>query len=278
MNIYYQWVPGSYSSMAAAQVQNIYTWIRSCIWVKHFDDVRKEVEQGNGIAVLPIENSYAGTIHRNVYNFLQYNHIILSDIILPINHCLMWISETYPEIDINYKAHSHPQALAQTYDYCKKNNIWQHDNADTAWAALYISKLQDPSQIAIASEQAAVLYGLHIYDRAIQDQEGNQTRFLITAHPEYIPKTKKIEHCKSSIQKITLMFAVRNIPGVLYKCLWAFATHGIDLTKIESLPSQEDPFTYIFWIECLWDQKSEKRESCMQELWFYTTHVRNLSK
>ena len=275
MNIYYQWVSWAYSHLAAENISNnlspAHTW--EIIGCESFDQIRDLVDEWH-IWVVPIENSYAGTIHRNIYNFLTHDHRIIGTYTQDIDHCLMSITWDINDISTTY---SHPQALAQTYQYCKSHTIEQIQWIDTADAARMVAESGDTTRSAVASAKAAEIYGLHIADQSIQDQKWNQTRFLILtkntdsksdASKDISPTYKK------TATTTALLFHVRNVPWVLYKCLWAFATNGIDLTKIESLPAQKDPFTYMFWVECSAHLEDERMRWALEELAFFTTEVR----
>jgi prephenate dehydratase len=113
---------------------------------------------------------------------------------------------------------------------------------------------------------SAELYGLEIIEKWIQDNSKNTTRFFVVWDKE------KTQWWKKTV----LLFSIRNGQGVLYKCLGAFATHGIDLTKIESLPSKQDPFTYYFWVECIKTSTDPLMQEALRELAFFTKEVRVL--
>lgn len=264
MKIYYQGIPWAYSSIAAKEIQkHLSKEYSETIWVENFDDVWNSIDDKN-IAILPIENSYAGSIHHNVYNFLYYNYEIIGEISIPIHHCLLTQWDNIKNIK---KAYSHPQALAQCRKFGEDNNIEFVTYTDTALAAQMVKESNDPTIAAIASDYAGELYKLNILKKDIQDQNGNTTRFLIIKNKD---NTVKYNDKK---EKVAMLFQARNLQGVLYKCLWAFATNGIDLTKIESLPSQKDPFTYMFWIECKGKLDTKEMKDALHELEFYTEEI-----
>ncbi len=266
----YQWVSGAYSHLSAENISKelIWTKTKEIRWCESFDQIRDLIDEWH-IWILPIENSYAGTIHRNIYNFLIHDYKIIWTHTQDIDHCLLSITGKLDDIKQSY---SHPQALAQTYQYCKTNNIEQIQWIDTADAARMVAESNDLTLSAIASSKAAEIYGLHIADSSIQDQSWNQTRFLIITQKDSPVTYKK------TVWTTALLFHVRNVPWVLYKCLWAFATNWIDLTKIESLPSQKDPFTYMFWVECSAHLNDDRMKWALEELEFFTTEVRVLGE
>jgi prephenate dehydratase len=106
----------------------------------------------------------------------------------------------------------------------------------------------------------------------IQDLSWNTTRFFVV-----VPKDSKIEF-KEKKWKTSIIFQARNIPASLYKCLWAFATNHVNLTKIESMPSFKDAFSYIFWIDIEWSINDENVKNSLQELEFFTNEIKVLGE
>lgn len=169
----YQGVLGSYSSVATKYFGDL-LWITEYTWYESFGDVWNNISP-TAYAVIPIENSYAGSIHENMYLCQEYWYTVHAQYSLEINHCLIWL-DLHTEITDVY---SHRQALAQTYTYCKDKNIVQHKHMDTADAVRLIKEMEDPAQWAIASSYAAELYNVPILDHNIQDQKWNITKFLL---------------------------------------------------------------------------------------------------
>lgn len=268
MNIYYPWFEWAYSHLASLKIQNrLNIKVKQIIWLKWFEEVWDAVWDWH-IWVLPIENSYAWSVHQNFYNFLRYDYKIIWEIIIKIDHCLVSKNKSIKRID---KVYSHPQALAQCYNYLKKHNIQWFPYQDTAWAAKMIS--EDDSIVnvwAICSQFAWKLYWLNILEEKIQDQDGNSTRFVIVTK-----KWSKIKY-QDLKNKTTVVFETKNIPASLYKCLWWFATNWINLTKIESLPSLKWHFTYLFWLEFEWNLHEDKVMKSLDELKFFTKYLKVL--
>lgn len=217
---------------------------------------------------MPIENSYAGAVYENYFNLAKYNVRIYAEYFLPVHHCLV-----SPSSDIATVKHvfSHYQAVMQTEKYCKTHGFTAENYGDTAGSAEYVSKTGDVSNGAICSELAAEIYGLHILDRNIQDQDGNTTRFFLVGRDGQWGNTAKSG-------KVSLIFRVKDIPGVLYKCLGAFATRAVNITKIESLPAKDSPFEYMFWMDLDGLLDSESVRGALEELAFFTTDVRILGE
>lgn len=268
MNIYYQWDPGSYSHLASREVK---LWlsdtIEEIVGVSDFDTVWKMVTEWN-VGVLPIENSYAWSIHQNVYNFLSFSHKIIWEHDFEVQHCLLSLEKDISEVETAY---SHHQALSQTYKYLKKKGIKSMPYSDTAGAAKMLVEKQKFKSAAIASELAADLYNLNILDRWIQDQEWNTTKFLIIVGWTNISTTF---HRKK--RKITILFSTSHIPGSLYKCLGTLANRDINITKIESIPRQMGRFSYSFWLTFEWSMDEKKVQEALGDIEGITSDLRIL--
>lgn len=261
MKIYYQWELWAYSHIVAQMIwKQLKLDDKNLVGLSSFWKVRDTIEN-DSIGILPIENSYAGSIHENMYRFLRYNYKVIWEIELDIRHCLL---SKWKDIKKIKKVYSHPQALSQCYDFLKNHEMEPISFVDTASAAKMVSENTDETIAAIASKEASEIYWLNILKEDMQDQLGNTTRFFVIG-----TKDNKIDIGKKS-NKTTIIFKSRNIPASLYKCLWAFATNWINLTKIESLPSLKDPFTYMFWLDFEWTSNDKKVENAINELKFFT--------
>ena len=264
MNIYYQWNPWSYMNLASKEIiKNLNIEIKSLIWMPDFSDVWKKISK-DGIWVLAVENSYMWSIHPNLYGFLKHDFKIIWEYFLNVKHCLCSKETDIKKIK---KAYSQIPALEQCYKYLKNKNIEASSFWDTALAAKYISTNNEKGTSAICSIEAAKLYWLNILDTDIADGEENTTRFVII-----VPKESKLKYNKTS-NKISMIFETKNIPSSLYKCLWAFATNNINLTKIESLPSYKWAFSYYFWLEFEWNLENESTKKALTELDFFTNTI-----
>lgn len=265
MNIIYQGEPGAYSNLASIEAKKHLDYdIWDIIWMQDFKSVWENIDHKT-IAVIPVENSYAWNIHENLYNFLRYDYKIIGKIDLEVHHCLLSREKNITDIS---EVYSHPQALSQCHNYLKKHNIKAVIHRDTAWAAAEISQNKKPWVWAIASSLAWEIYSLNNLDSSIQDQNGNTTRFLVI-----VPRDSQIKF-NDKKWKTSIIFETKNIPSALYKCLWAFATHNINLTKIESMPSLKNPFTYMFWIDFQWEISDTNVSKALLELEFYTQDIK----
>lgn len=265
MQIYYQGYPWAYGNKASLQVaQQLQISTTQIIWLETFKEVFDKIEQGN-IGVLPIENSYAWSIHENFYHMIAWKYMIIWEIFLDINHYLLWKTNDISKIK---KAYSHPQALMQCQNYLKKYNIEPIVASDTAWAAKFISEQNDETLASISSDLCSELYHLEMIDKNIQDQTGNTTRFFVVVQKDVFEKQKEYFYFPKT-WKISIHFKTKDIPSALYKCLWAFATRYINLTKIESLPARENCFEYIFWIDFEKNVEEKVIFDAFEELQFF---------
>lgn len=240
MKIYYQGEPGSYSHLASKEiVSHLDVQVSDIIGQADFDSVWEKISAGD-IGVLPIENSYAGSIHANVYHFLTHDHEIIGEYNFEVKHCLLSL-ET--DISLVSEAYSHHQALSQTHQYLRDKNITPKPFGDTAWAAKMILEKQKRGVAAVASSLAWELYGLNVLEENIQDQDGNTTKFLIVVKKD----TQNISYTTKK-NRITFLFKTDHTPWGLYSCLEVFAQNKINLTKIESIPLWTGHFSYGFWV------------------------------
>ncbi len=233
-----------------------------------FQDVWESIGP-DGIAVLAIENSYMGSIHPNLHGFMKYDYQIIWDYHLPIAHCLC-----SKETDIENITHAYSQipALDQCHKYLKSRGITAMKYSDTALSAKYAKETLDPGVAAICSELAAQMYGLSILEKNIQDHAENTTRFVIIT-----PKDTDISYSKKS-GIVSILFETRHIPASLYKCLGAFATNNVNLTKLESIPSFKGNFSFMFWLDFQGELSDEPIQKALEELEFFTTEIRILGQ
>ncbi|MDD5770520.1 MAG: prephenate dehydratase domain-containing protein, partial [Candidatus Gracilibacteria bacterium] len=230
-----------------------------------FRKVFEMIDEGN-IGVLPIENSYAGSVHENFYHIISGNYYIIGEIFLDINHFLL---ANTTDISGIKEAYSHPQALLQCQNYLQKLGIKPISFGDTAGAAKFISESKRTDIASISSDFASNIYKLNILDKSIQDQNGNTTRFFVIVRKDIFEKEKQNLIMKNN-GKISIKFKTKDTPSALYKCLGAFATRFINLTKIESLPARENRFEYIFWIDFQKNVEENIIKDALEELKFFS--------
>jgi len=236
----FQGEAGAYSELAALEY---FSYDTSTLPCHSFDEVFAAVQQSQCThGMIPIENSLAGSIHRN-YDLLLRNDLhIVGEYHLRVNHCLLTLpGVALPEVR---RVHSHPQALAQCEATLKRLEVETVPEADTAGSARLLCERNDRQAGAIASRRAAQVYGLDILAEDLEDNLANYTRFLVLARqPLSVPDPEQGDY------KTSIVFSMKNYPGVLFKALSVFALRDIDLTKIESRPLPGQPWEYFFYID-----------------------------
>jgi len=231
-----------------------------------FDAVFDAVSSGRcDSALIPIENSLAGSIHQNYDLLLRHQLHIVGEYFLRVRHCLIALPGV-KKSEIK-KAISHPQALGQCDAYLRNHNIKAEAVYDTAGSVKMLKESGARNTAAIASRRAAELYGMQILEEGIEDNSENYTRFLAIAHEEVQPKAEA---------KTSIVFTLRNEPGALFKALSVFALRNIDLTKIESRPLQGKPWEYLFYIDFIGATHEETTKRALDHLGEYAAMLRVL--
>jgi len=208
-----------------------------------FDDVFESIELGEcSHGFIPIENSLAGSIHRNYDLMLRHNLNIVGEYHYRVKHCLMAL----PGVKITdiTQVHSHPQALAQCEESINKLNLQPIPEYDTAGSARMLRENKNMKAAAIASKHAAQVYKLEVLAEDLEDNPLNYTRFLVISQQD----TPVVGFEKPGF-KTSIVFSLDNKPGSLFKALSVFALRDIDLTKIESRPIPGRPWEYSFYID-----------------------------
>lgn len=235
--VVFQGADGAYSQMA---MMKYFGEGVNCFHVDTFRDAMCAIEEGSAdYAVLPIENSTAGIVNE-IYDMLaEFENYIVGEQIIKIEHCLMGLPGTdFAQIKTVY---SHPQSLMQSARYLAKHAGWrQVSMQNNAFAARKVSEEGDKSQAAIASEQAAKIYGLDIIERGVNQSESNSTRFIIVTNQKIFLK---------DAGKVSICLEVPHESGSLYHILSHFIYNNLNMTKIESRPIEGRNWEYRFFID-----------------------------
>lgn len=229
-----------------------------------FEEVFERVTRGDcESGMIPIENSLAGSIHQNYDLLLSHQLSVTGEHIVRVEHCLIAHPQTLLE-DVRVVV-SHPQALAQC-DHFIRSHHWIREAAyDTAGSVKLIREQRRYDAAAIASRRAAQVYGMKILAKNIEDDPQNFTRFIALAREPIFPQAA----CKTSI-----VFALANVPGSLFKALSVFALRDIDLTKIESRPIPGKPWEYSFYLDFAGSATEERGQRALQHLAEIATWLR----
>jgi len=245
--IAFQGERGAFSEEAARQLLGAEIDVLPCT---RFEDVFRSLQRGvvEG-AVIPIENTLAGSVHENYDHLLHYKLPITAETSVRIVHNLM----APPGVSFSRirRVYSHPVALNQCLDFFAQHpEIERVTYYDTAGSAKMIMEegLRDAG--AIASVVAAQTYGVRILRRSIEDDRRNFTRFFLLRTAIYT-RRHALHLPPNAPWKTSLVFATRNTPGALFRCLSAFALRDLNLTKIESRPLRGKPWEYLFYLDFL---------------------------
>lgn len=239
MKIAIQGEPGSFSHEAAMKL------VADAVIVPFSlsADVFAAVDDGSvDAAVIPIENSLAGSVLEHFDLLLTHDVKVERETLLRIRHNLIAISGVATEeID---RVFSHPVALAQCRRFLADHpRMEAFAFYDTAGSVKQLVELRDRHAAAIASESAALYYGAHILHADIEDNPENFTRFFL------VRRTRDAVFDPLS-NKISVAFSVENRPGSLVAVLTELSALGTNLTKIESRPVHGKPWEYIFYVDC----------------------------
>ena len=218
-----------------------------------FDSVASERTDAG---VVPVENSQAGSINDTYDLLLKHTLNIVGEVYLRVKHCLLALpGET---MDSVRRIYSHPQALAQCQEFLMTlENVELIPTYDTAGSAKMIRAQGLRNSAAIASKRVSEIYGMQILAEGIETNPRNYTRFFVIS---------KQEADRAESNKTSLVFRTRNVPGALYESLGAFATRGINLTKLESRPARDTPWEYIFYVDFEGHNRDEKCRAALAEL------------
>jgi len=137
---------------------------------------------------------------------------------------------------------------------------------NTAGAARMIAERAERGAAAVASPRVAALYGLEVLARDIQTGTDNRTRFAVLARDELEPAWVRPAGPSTQAMKTTLVFAVRNVPGSLHRCLGAFAKRGVNLSRLESRPNRTTRWEYVFWVDVDGDAREPVCAEALQDL------------
>jgi prephenate dehydratase len=238
MKIAIQGEPGSFSHEATLAMLPDAVITPCSVSADVFNALAGESVDG---AVIPIENSLAGSVLEHFDLLLQHDVMVVRESQLRIRHNLIGISSTLADID---RVFSHPVALAQCRRFLSEHpKMESFAFYDTAGSVKQLVELRDRHAAAIASEAAARYYGAQILRAGIEDNPENFTRFFLV-------RRSKDAWFNPDANKISLAFSVENRPGSLVAALAELSAIGTNLTKIESRPVQGKPWEYVFYVDC----------------------------
>ena len=231
---------GSYSHLASTKVYKD----PEVIPCKTFNDTLDLVKKNKDIvAVIPIENSIAGRVADVHFLLPKYKLKIIGESFHIVNHCLLATKGNDLKNIKIVKSHSH--AIGQCQEKINKYNLTPIIEADTAGSAKKLSEENRNDVAVIASELAAKIYQLDILEKDFEDVKGNTTRFLIMSSNE----SKRINYDKNQKFITTCIFKLKSTPAALYNSLGGFASHSVNLTKLESFTVNNTFDQALFYLD-----------------------------
>lgn len=248
---------GTYSEEAALKQFGLG---RGAVVCGSIDEVFRTLEANQAdYGVVPVENSTEGAIGITLDLLLSSPLKICGEITLPIHHCLL-----SKQNDISQISHvfSHSQSLSQCHEWLNKTLPSAQREAVTsnARAAQMIHDLvstDDTFAAAIASKRAAELFNLNILAENIEDDAKNTTRFLVLG---------KHDVAASGTDKTSIVMTTKNKPGAMIDLLEPLSRHGVSMTKLESRPSRQSLWDYVFFVDIEGHQTDAKVQAALQEL------------
>jgi prephenate dehydratase len=238
-----------------------------------FREVFGAVSDGLAVAgVVPIENVINGTVRENYDLLLEHELQIVGEVVVPVRLCLAALpGQQLDQID---RVYSHIQALGQAEAFLRARTWQLLTTYNTAGAGKSIVDRGEWGSAAVLSPRAAALFGLQVLADEIGDLPGNRTRFVVLAQLGVPIPT--LTQDPGSPRRTTLVLAVRNEPGTLLAVLGVFAQHGLNMSKLESRPSRERAWEYVFWVDLDADDADPATQAALTALVPVTSMLRVL--
>ncbi len=244
MIVAFQGVKGAYSEDA------VFSWNADAIALEcpEFVDLFDAVRSGRAdLGMLPVENSIEGSVTSANDLLFRSDLKVMGEVMVHIRHCL--IGHPDAELADVRRVYSHPQALAQCRDLLTSHPEWQKVPAfDTAGSVRMIKERGSKEEAALASRRAASTYGMKVLLEDVQSVKNNITRFFVLSR----------DGSQEMGNKTALAFTTKNQPGALFDCLKAFATHDVNITKLESRPWRGRTWEYVFYLDLDGDAREGK--------------------
>jgi prephenate dehydratase len=237
-----------------------------------FDAVSSEAAAAG---VVPIENVINGTVRETYDLLLEHELEIVGEVVVPVQLCLAALpGQRIEQIE---RVYSHIQALGQAESFLRVRPWQLLTTYNTAGAGKSIAERGERRAAAVLSPRAAGLFGLEILADEIGDLPGNRTRFAVLAKPDAVAAIPGLSaQVTATDRRTTLVLAVRNEPGTLLAVLRVFAEHGLNMSKLESRPSRERAWEYVFWVDLDADVAGPQTQAALGDLESVTTMVRVL--
>ena len=252
LRVAYSGVEGAFAHIAAGRIFPEGNRISCTDFKAAYDSV---VSGENDLAVLPIENSYAGEVGQTIDLIFSGTLFINGIYELPIQQNLLGIPGTKAG-DIR-KVISHPQALSQCHDYIEGRKLAAEESNNTALAAKSVAEAGDKSLGAIASIETAQLYGLEVLEASINKSSENTTRFAVLS---------RVRAHSPALSNSVIMFTVKHEAGSLAGAISIIGKYGYNMTALRSRPMKKDSWQYYFYIEVDGSMDTAEGQQMLEEL------------
>jgi prephenate dehydratase len=253
---------GAFSEEAARRLAGADTPVLPCT---RFEDVFRSLQEGRSSgAIIPIENTLAGSVHENYDHIQRFQFPIVAETSVRIVHNL--IAPNKVRFSQIKRVFSHPVALNQCLDFFEKYpQIERIPFYDTAGSVKMVIEEGLKDAAGIASEVAAKIYGGHVLRRSIESDRQNFTRFFLLRTATYA-RRHPVRVPANTPWKTSLVFSTRNTPGALFRALSAFALRDLNLNKIESRPLRGKPWEYLFYLDFLGREDEPAVQNALRHL------------
>ncbi|MDP6178363.1 MAG: prephenate dehydratase [Desulfatiglandales bacterium] len=217
------------------------------------EEVFEWVEKGmcqHGL--VPIENSYEGSVNNTLDLLYKYDLKIGAEIFLRIRHYLLSRADHLEKVE---RLYSHPMALAQCLSWIKAHlaGIQIKEVASTALAAKMAA--EEPEAASVGSRLSGLAYDLNILGENIEDHPDNVTRFLVIGKTQSKPTGK---------DKTSLLFLLKHVPGALYRAVGALSERNINISRIESRPMKTRNWEYLFFVDLEGHEQDESLKEALR--------------
>ncbi len=259
LSVAFQGEPGAYSEAALRKYYENRKKEPAAVARDSLESVVNAVETGSvDRGIVPVENSLGGYVDSSYRLITRGDVFVTGEVYLRVRHSLLGVRGA--ELSGVETVYSHPQALKQCRDYLSDLGVETHATYDTAGSAKMVRERGEPEVAAVASRFAGDKYGLDILVEGIQSSDKNRTRFLIIS-PE--PREKRPG---DRAYKTTISFELGDAPGALYHCLAPFAENEVNLTMIQSRPTDTGHWEYHFDLEMEGHSREEPLRSALRKL------------
>jgi Prephenate dehydratase len=218
-------------------------------------DVFHEVERNAAdYGVVPVENSTEGVVPYTLDMFSKTRLKVCAEVFVPVDHHLATKAESLKAVK---RLYAHPQSFAQSRNWLRENLskvevVEVTSNSKSAQMASV-----DSEGAAICTDIAAEIYKVPVVAQHIEDSPHNRTRFLVIGQNEPKPSGK---------DKTSIFFSVRHKAGALMRAMAAFDAHDLNLTMIESRPTKQMPWEYVFFIDFQGHREEERVQHALKML------------